>query len=148
MFAGLAAGSYVVAEALPPNWVQTAPTVATECISVDNAGNPAADTSGGAAITPDGRFVAFEAYSANLVPNDTNEHGRTFLCSTGRAGPWNGSALTALARRATSRVMARRSAQMDGSWLSTPSPPTWFPETQMTGKTRSCSIDRRGRRSA
>ncbi len=71
-FAGLAAGSYVVAELLPPNWVQTSPAVATECVSVDNAGNPAADTSGGAAITPDGRLVAFEAYSANLVPNDTN----------------------------------------------------------------------------
>jgi Tol biopolymer transport system component len=39
-------------------------------INVNALGEQAQGSSGGATITPDGRFVAFDSYAGNLVPND------------------------------------------------------------------------------
>jgi Tol biopolymer transport system component len=56
--------------------VGSAPTAAspgiTERVSVDSAGNQGNDASGGGAITPDGRYVAFSSSASNLVEGDTN----------------------------------------------------------------------------
>ncbi|HET6562239.1 MAG TPA: hypothetical protein VFG72_10210 [Marmoricola sp.] len=38
--------------------------------------------SGGAEVTPDGRFVAFSSYATNLVPGDTNEAQDVFVRDT------------------------------------------------------------------
>jgi Tol biopolymer transport system component len=50
------------------------PTIAQETarMSVDSSGVEANGDSWGAAISGDGRFVAFQSYSTNLVVNDTN----------------------------------------------------------------------------
>jgi Tol biopolymer transport system component len=44
----------------------------TERVSVSGAGVQADDTSLGAALSADGRFVAFTSHASNLVPGDTN----------------------------------------------------------------------------
>ena len=44
----------------------------TERVSVDSAGNEGNHNSFGAAISADGRYVAFTSYASNLVPGDTN----------------------------------------------------------------------------
>ncbi len=59
-------------------------TGATERISVDSDGNQANDDSGGrgssaAAISGDGRYVAFQSWASNLVPGDTNSHEDVFI---------------------------------------------------------------------
>jgi Tol biopolymer transport system component len=47
-------------------------TGATERVSVDSSGAQADNASFKSAISADGRFVAFESFASNLVPNDTN----------------------------------------------------------------------------
>jgi Tol biopolymer transport system component len=47
--------------------------------SVDSAGRQASGSSGEAAISADGRFVAFTSASPNLVEGDTNRYGDVFL---------------------------------------------------------------------
>jgi hypothetical protein len=52
----------------------------TERVSVDSAGNEGNDAgSFYAAISADGRYVAFESYASNLVPGDTNLWGDVFV---------------------------------------------------------------------
>jgi len=50
-------------------------TNTTTLVSVDSAGNPGNRRSVGASISADGRFVAFDSNSSNLVPGDTNNSG-------------------------------------------------------------------------
>ena len=45
----------------------------TERVSVSSTGAQGNDGSGGAAISADGRYVAFDSIATNLVPDDTNE---------------------------------------------------------------------------
>ena len=47
--------------------------------SVDSNGGQAYNWSGGAVISPDGRFVAFESWADQLVPGDTNGRGDVFI---------------------------------------------------------------------
>ena len=47
--------------------------------SKGQGGAPANGDSGGAAITPDGRFLAFTSAASNLVPGDTNGRTDVFL---------------------------------------------------------------------
>jgi WD40 repeat protein len=60
--------SLVVAAAAPA----TAGAQAITRVSVDSSGNEGDHNSSSLAISADGRFVAFEDYSTNLVPGDTN----------------------------------------------------------------------------
>ena len=48
-------------------------------VSVDSAGNQANDWSVDPSISADGRFVAFESYSSNLVPGETNNLADIFV---------------------------------------------------------------------
>jgi hypothetical protein len=54
-------------------------TGAMELISVAIGGAPANDDSNNAAISDDGRFVAFESVASNLVPGDSNNVSDIFL---------------------------------------------------------------------
>ncbi len=54
-------------------------TRATERVSVDSAGSQADGSSAAPAISPDGRFVAFESKAGNLVPGDTNGESDIFI---------------------------------------------------------------------
>jgi Tol biopolymer transport system component len=54
-------------------------TGATELVSVDSAGNQGGGHSYGAAISADGRYVAFESEASNLVPGDTNGSNDVFV---------------------------------------------------------------------
>lgn len=57
-------------------------TGAVEQISVNSQGVTGNNSSGGFAaspVSPDGRFVAFDSFAYNLVPNDTNQLTDTFL---------------------------------------------------------------------
>jgi Tol biopolymer transport system component len=58
-------------------------TGTVEQVSVDSQGNPGGFDSGGftdpAPVTPDGRFVAFDAFTGTLVPGDTNRLVDVFL---------------------------------------------------------------------
>jgi len=51
----------------------------TERVSVSSSGNQGNGWSGGRAISSDGRFVAFESETSNLVPGDTNNTGDVFV---------------------------------------------------------------------
>jgi Tol biopolymer transport system component len=51
----------------------------TALVSVSSTGAPANNTSYGAAISKDGRFVAFASRATNLVGDDTNNHTDIFL---------------------------------------------------------------------
>lgn len=51
----------------------------TERVSVDSSGAQANNGSYNAAISVDGRFVAFDSAAGNLVPNDTNGGGDVFV---------------------------------------------------------------------
>ena len=69
------AATNLVAGSLPGKtavYVHDRTTGKTELVSVDSSGVPANGDSRGAAISSDGRFVAFESDAANLVPGDTN----------------------------------------------------------------------------
>jgi Tol biopolymer transport system component len=48
-------------------------------VSVDSTGVPGNGDSGGAAITPDGRYVVFHSDATNLVPGDTPGHRDVFV---------------------------------------------------------------------
>ena len=50
----------------------------TERVSVGPGGREASGSSEADAISPDGRFVLFESYAHNLVPNDTNGDSCTY----------------------------------------------------------------------
>src|SRR5207237_6168551 len=58
--------------ALSGSSVHDRQTGTTERVSIDNAGNQANGGSTYAAISADGRFVAFVSSATNLVPGDTN----------------------------------------------------------------------------
>jgi Tol biopolymer transport system component len=51
----------------------------TERVSVDSAGNQGNDHSWAAAISAEGRYVAFLSYASNLVPGDSNGVGDVFV---------------------------------------------------------------------
>jgi Tol biopolymer transport system component len=51
----------------------------TELVSRSDDGQPANLPSGAAAVSADGRFVAFASYAANLVPGDTNNAADIFV---------------------------------------------------------------------
>jgi uncharacterized repeat protein (TIGR01451 family) len=54
-------------------------TPQTTRVSVDTAGTPGNAASGGAVLSADGRFVAFESSADNLVPGDTNRRTDVFV---------------------------------------------------------------------
>ncbi|GIU84055.1 MAG: hypothetical protein KatS3mg008_0830 [Acidimicrobiales bacterium] len=75
---------------------------ATSLVSVNQGGGPANGDSGRVSVSPNGRFVAFEADASNLVPGDTNGASDIFLRDVvsrvtrlvsvdGSGGPANGS---------------------------------------------------------
>ena len=73
-FTGLTPGVYTVAEVLPPGWVQTLPYLggAIQRVSLTHDGGQANQHSLNPSISADGRWVAFESYASDLVPDDTN----------------------------------------------------------------------------
>jgi len=54
-------------------------TSTTERVSVDSTGNQSNGLSSGAAVSADGRYVAFSSYATDLVPGDTNDHSDVFV---------------------------------------------------------------------
>ncbi len=57
-------------------------TNTTTRVSVDSAGNQANSSSDSPSISADGRFVAFDSKSSNLVPGDTNNTRDIFVVDT------------------------------------------------------------------
>src|SRR4028119_1731469 len=57
-------------------------TNTTTRVSVDSAGNPGNTSSDSPSISADGRFVAFDSKSSNLVPGDTNNDYDIFVADT------------------------------------------------------------------
>ncbi len=51
----------------------------TERVSVASGGGQTEGSAGGVAISSDGRYVAFESYASDLVPNDTNGTDDVFV---------------------------------------------------------------------
>jgi Ca2+-binding RTX toxin-like protein len=54
-------------------------TNTTTRVSVDSAGNPGNSSSDSPSISADGRFIAFDSKSSNLVPGDTNNDHDIFV---------------------------------------------------------------------
>jgi Tol biopolymer transport system component len=54
-------------------------TELVELVSVSTTGTAGNSDSGGAAVSPDGRFVAFTSFASNLVVGDKNGHPDVFL---------------------------------------------------------------------
>ncbi|MEG4293121.1 calcium-binding protein [Microcoleus sp. C2C3] len=63
-------------------FVRDLSTNTTTRVSVDSAGNPANSDSYRPSISADGRFVAFDSKSSNLVPGDTNNTDDIFVRDT------------------------------------------------------------------
>ena len=61
----------------------------TERVSVDSAGMQGDYWAAAPAMSDDGRFVAFESASTNLVPGDTNGAADIFLRDRQLPGPWS-----------------------------------------------------------
>lgn len=109
------------AAASPP----TGPVPRAVLLTVNAAGDAGSQQSRDASITPDGRFVAFQSYAANLVPGDVNGQSDVFLrdrrtgtvemISVSRTGgPANGdSQLGVTAISADGRIVVFRSAATD-----------------------------------
>jgi Ca2+-binding RTX toxin-like protein len=57
-------------------------TNTTTRVSVDSAGNQGNSSSDSPAISADGRFVAFDSKSSNIVPGDTNNTDDIFVVDT------------------------------------------------------------------
>lgn len=64
---------------LPDVFVFERETGTTERVSVSSSGEQANDGSFGAAISDDGRYVAFTSFATNLVANDTNKWADVFV---------------------------------------------------------------------
>jgi len=64
-------------------------TNTTTNVSVDSAGNPGGG--GNPSISADGRFVAFDSESSNLVPGDTNNYRKIFVVDTSTPNVINGT---------------------------------------------------------
>ena len=74
---------------VPDLFVKDWQTGTTEAVAVDTAGNPANAEAHGPAISADGRFVAFDSWASNLVPDDTNNAFDVFVrdrCPDGSCG--------------------------------------------------------------
>ncbi|CAL9434648.1 hypothetical protein SUDANB145_02117 [Streptomyces sp. enrichment culture] len=56
-----------------------APVPGTERVTLTASGEQADGDAHGPEVSADGRFAAFSAYAANLVPGDTNGHGDVFV---------------------------------------------------------------------
>jgi Tol biopolymer transport system component len=67
-------------------FVRDRQTGLTERVSVTTAGTQLNEVSAGAAISADGRYVAFNSYATNVVPGDANGW-TTCSCATGKAAP-------------------------------------------------------------
>ena len=68
-------GVAVVVGATMPAWAQGG----TQRVSVSSAGRQGNGSSGGPAISPNGRFVAFYSDASNLVAGDTNQKSDAFI---------------------------------------------------------------------
>jgi len=55
-------------------------TGAIQRVSIQTTGVESNGNSGFSSISSDGRYVAFESYASNLVPNDTNNNTDVFVC--------------------------------------------------------------------
>ena len=77
-----------------------------------------------AAISGDGRFVAFESDAFNLVHGDTN-HRLTYSCTTVKPVSPNASVWPATVARRTKKVTSRRSVPTAATWCSSPLRPIW-----------------------
>jgi len=66
----------------PDIFVRDTLTNTTTRVSVDSAGNPGNSSSDSPSISADGRFVAFDSKSSNLVPGDTNNDHDIFVADT------------------------------------------------------------------
>jgi uncharacterized repeat protein (TIGR01451 family) len=82
-FAVLVAGLFEIRERSQAGFTQTFPAGAgapiTERVSVSDAAMEGNNSSFNPSISADGRFVAFESFSENLVPNDTNGESDVFV---------------------------------------------------------------------
>ncbi len=126
----------------------------TTRVSVDSSGAQGTGDSSGPAMTPDGRYVAFDSYASNLVPADTNndcdvfvhdnQTGLTILVSVDSNGiQGNGGSFVpsisadgrfvAFYSEATSLVPADTNGQMD-----------IFVHDLQTGQTTRVSVDSNG----
>jgi hypothetical protein len=70
-------------------------------VSVASDGTPSNSSSGSAALSPDGRFIAFTSFGDNLVPNDTNIVPDIFLRDLNPACNLNVTARVSLASNGT-----------------------------------------------
>ena len=59
----------------------------TNRVSVDSMGNQGNGESEYPSMSADGRYVAFESYSSNLVPGDTNANWDVFVHDRRRVKP-------------------------------------------------------------
>ncbi len=126
----------------------------TERVSVDSAGGQSNNGSAFAAISADGRFVAFQSVASNLVPGDTNNQidvfvhdrqtGTTTRVSVKSDGSQVGVGGGAPAISADGRYVAFMSP--DPGFVPGDTNGTWdiFVHDQQTGATTRASVDSAG----
>ncbi len=75
-------------------------------------------------VNADGRFVAFDSYSTNFVPGDSNGTGDIFVRDR-QTGTIEIASLDNAASSVPSKVIQRTLAEMGGLSHSIPSPHSW-----------------------
>jgi Tol biopolymer transport system component len=119
----------------------------TDRVSVSTAGVEGNQSSSFPAMSPDGRYVAFQSSASSLVAGDTNGRADVFvrdrlLGTTERVSVGPGGA------QAADASFPLRSRTTDGSWRSTAPPRTSSPPTATPSRTSSCATGRPRRRFA
>jgi hypothetical protein len=79
------------------------PAQVTQRVSVDSGGAPAIGDSYDAAVSADGRFVAFESNATNLVPGGTNAVTDTRAAGTSSSTAIRSSSAAVRTRAASTR---------------------------------------------
>lgn len=136
-------------------FVQDLETGRTERVSVDGAKEEGNASSRVRAITPDGRFVAFESSASNLVPGDTNGRRDIFVRGrdtattervsvTSAEGQTNGHSRDSVAISADGRYVAFES--LAGNISTTPVRGQVFRRDRQLGKTTLMSVGSDGAR--
>ncbi len=100
----------------------------TTRVSEGPGGVQADGPSGGAAISADGRFVAFHSSASNLVAGDTNGEGDVFVRNRA-TGVTRRVSVGPAAPRPTASATWRRSPRTAATWPSGRPPRTWWPGT-------------------
>jgi Tol biopolymer transport system component len=116
-------------------------------VSVDSNGVQGDLESSSPVLSADGKFVAYQSFADNLIPDDQNEGGDIFVRDL-QANTTSASVSSPATTRPRATVSVRRSARTAATWPSTPTTGISSGATRTTPSTCSSTTARRRSRLA